>query len=92
MHPLLAEIENKLRARFAPSLLRVQDESHQHAGHGGAAEHARDFGEAAPSHVHIEIASDELGAMGRLARHRAVQEAIAEQVETLHALRLTIGG
>ncbi len=92
MHPLLTEIENTLRARFSPSLLQVEDESHHHAGHGGAAEHARDFGEAAPSHVHIAITADELGAMSRLARHRAVQDAISEQVAQLHALRLTIGG
>ena len=87
---LLTDIETKLMARFSPDHLLVEDESHQHAGHGGAAEHAREFGDSAPSHVHIHIRSDELSAMSRLARHRAVMDAIAEEVALIHALRLTI--
>ena len=91
MAELLERIERKLRAAFDPQVLRVEDESHQHAGHGGAAEHARDFGDAAPSHVHIHIRSERLAAMSRLARHRAVMDAISDEVRELHALRLTVG-
>lgn len=87
---LLDTIEAKLRAAFAPTHLAVENESHLHEGHGGAAEHARDFGDAAPSHLHIAITADALEGLSRLARHRAVMETIADEVEQLHALRLSI--
>jgi len=41
---ILAEsIKRKLEVRFSPSQLEVQDQSHLHAGHGGAAEHKAAF-------------------------------------------------
>ena len=92
MHALLHDIETALRDAFSPSLLVVEDESHLHAGHRGAAEHAAEFGEQAPSHVYIAITADRLEGLSRLARHRAVQDAIAEQVAQIHALRLTVQG
>ena len=87
---LLDTMEAKLRAAFAPRELRVEDESHQHAGHGGAAEHAREHGASAPSHAHILIRADALADLSRLARHRAVMDAIAEEVAQLHALRISV--
>ena len=89
MSPLLHTIDAKLRAAFSPAALVVEDESHQHAGHGGAAEHARDFGAAAPSHIHITIRADALAGLSRLARHRAVMAAIDAEVAQLHAIRIT---
>lgn len=89
MSNLLSTIETKLTLAFAPLELAVEDESHQHAGHGGAAEHAAEFGGAEPSHIHIQIKADALSEMSRLARHRAVMDAIAEEVKRLHAIRLT---
>lgn len=89
MSTLLSTIETKLTLAFAPSELLVEDESHQHAGHGGAAEHAAEFGASEPSHIHIKIKADALSDLSRLARHRAVMEAIAEEVARLHAIRLT---
>ena len=89
MTDMLHRIETKLRAVFEPSELRVEDESHRHAGHGGAAEHAAEHG-AGPSHVHIHLVSPKLAGLSRLARHRAVMEAIADEVAVLHALRLSL--
>ncbi|MEL6687720.1 MAG: BolA family protein [Pseudomonadota bacterium] len=89
MSSLLSSIETKLTAAFSPVELAVEDESHLHAGHGGAAEHAAEFGTSEPSHIHIRIKADSLGEMSRLARHRAVMEAIADEVKRLHAIRLT---
>ncbi|GLQ24045.1 transcriptional regulator [Algimonas ampicilliniresistens] len=89
MSDILASIETKLRAAFAPDVLRVENESHLHAGHGGAAEHQAEFGDT-PSHVHIAITSEAFRDLSRLARHRAVMDAIADEVKKLHALRLTI--
>lgn len=90
MSNILNAIETKLNAAFSPDTLSIEDESHQHAGHGGAAEHAAEFGENAPSHIHIIIAAPAFSDMNRVARHRAVIDVIAEEVKLLHAIRLTI--
>ena len=89
MSDILASIDTKLRAAFVPDVLRVENESHLHADHHGAAEHKIEFGDT-PSHVHIAITSDAFRDLSRLARHRAVMNTIAEEVKKLHALRLTI--
>lgn len=91
METILSTIEAKLRAAFHPSLLAVEDESHQHAGHRGAAEHVAEHG-AGPSHIHIAITAEALGPLSRLARHRAVMDVISEEVAVLHAIRLTVNG
>lgn len=88
---ILTTIEAKLAARFSPSHLLIEDESHQHAGHSGAAEHQAEHGDT-PSHIHIAITADELAAMSRLARHRAVMAAISDEVPLIHAIRMTING
>lgn len=91
MVDILASIRTKLTLAFAPTLLSVEDESHQHAGHGGAAEHKAEFGDT-PSHIHIIIRSDALDDLSRLARHRAVMDVIEDEVKRLHAIRMTING
>lgn len=91
MSSLLSTIETKLTLAFAPSELVVEDESHHHAGHGGAAEHAAEFGASEPSHIHIRIKAEALSELSRLARHRAVMDAISDEVKRLHAIRLTAG-
>jgi len=88
MTDILARIDTKLRAAFAPAHLHIDDESHRHAGHGGAAEHALEHGDT-PSHIHIVIAAAPFAGQSRLARHRAVLDTIAEEVAQLHAIRLT---
>ncbi|WP_298915042.1 BolA family protein [uncultured Algimonas sp.] len=89
MTDVLDSIEAKLRHAFTLSQLAVENESHLHAGHGGAAEHAAEFGDG-PSHVHIAIEAQDFAGLSRLARHRAVMEVIDDEVAQLHALRLTI--
>lgn len=86
---ILTTIETKLRDAFAPSQLLIENESHLHAGHGGAAEHLAEHGDT-PSHIHIVISSAEFADLSRLARHRAVLAAIEEEVALLHAIRMTI--
>ena len=58
------EIEDRLTAAFAPSVLEVVNESHRHAGHAG------DDG-SGESHFHVTIRAEALAAMNRVARHRA---------------------
>lgn len=92
MPDLLATIETKLAQAFAPDELSVEDESHLHAGHGGAAEHAAEFGASEPSHIHLRIKARAFSDMSRLARHRAIMDAIADEVKRLHAIRVTAEG
>lgn len=89
MSDILQTIKRKLREAFAPDLLVVEDESHQHAGHRGAAEHRSEHGDTV-SHIHIAITADAFAPMNRLARHRAVMDAIADEVKVLHAIRMSI--
>jgi BolA protein len=76
-------MEDKLRAAFAPTRLAIVDDSHRHAGHGGA----RPEGE---THFTVEIASAAFAGQNRVARQRAVYAVLAQELETrVHALALT---
>ena len=79
-----AEIEARLSAAFTVTLLQVVNESHRHAGHSG------DDG-TGESHFAVTLRAPELVAMGRLARHRAVQSALGDLNQRVHALALDIG-
>ena len=80
------EIRQRLDARFAPSLLEVADESEKHRGQGGGREGGQ-------THFRVRIRAAELGPMSRLARHRAVHEALGpELIARLHALAIEAEG
>ena len=89
---ILAEaIKGKLTVRFNPTQLEVIDQSHLHAGHGGAAEHKAAFPDkdmSAETHVHVVITAEAFAGMNTLAKHRAVMEAVSEEVDRLHAFSL----
>ncbi len=77
-------IETTLRTRFAPSLLMVEDQSARHAGHGGA----RPEGE---THYAVRMVAAAFAGQGRVARSRAVHEALAAEFASgLHALALSL--
>lgn len=78
------EIEDRLTAAFHPTVLEVVNESHRHAGHAG------DDG-TGESHFNITIRAEALAAMGRVARHRAVQQALGDLNQRIHAIALDIG-
>lgn len=66
---------------FAPVELRVDDESHKHAGHEGA----RD----GRGHFAVEIVSESFAGLAPLARHRRVYEALGAMMQTdIHALSI----
>jgi len=76
-------IDNKLRARFAPQRLSIEDESSRHRGHAGH----REGGE---SHFRVEIVSAAFEGQSRVARQRLVYAALKDEFATgLHALALT---
>jgi BolA protein len=77
-------IHAALTADFAPLRLEVVDDSHQHAGHAGAAP-------GGETHYSVLLVSEAFTGMNRVARSRAVHAALAEEFAGgLHALALTL--
>ncbi len=77
-------IETTLLAAFAPTLLRVEDDSARHAGHVGS----RPGGE---THFNILVVSVAFAGLDRIARHRLLHAALgAELAAGLHAVALTL--
>jgi BolA protein len=75
----------RLRARlekhFAPQELIIEDESHRHAGHAGAA--------GGHGHFRVRIVADAFRGMPLIARHREVYAAVGDLMETdIHALKV----
>ncbi|MEO0915657.1 MAG: BolA family protein [Pseudomonadota bacterium] len=78
------EIRAKLEQAFQPSALSVLDESEQHRGHAG-------YQEGGQSHLRITIAAPAFAEMTRIARHRAVHDALGKDlIGRIHALALEI--
>ena len=75
------KINAKLTAAFAPESLVVRNESHLHSGHAG------DDG-SGESHFAIEIKADFFKDKSRVARERAVYQALSEEMQQLHALSI----
>ena len=78
------EMRSRLEAAFAPRVLDIVDESESHRGHAG-------FQEGGESHFRVTIAAEAFGPMSRIARHRAVHDALGpDLVGRIHALALKI--
>ncbi len=86
MVEVAARIESKLQKAFMPSSLTVTDDSHLHAGHAGA----RPGGQ---SHFTVDIAASRFDGLTRVARHRLVNEVLAEELAgPVHALVIRARG
>lgn len=73
-----------LEGAFAPAEVVVTDDSARHAGHAGA----RPGGE---THYSVAVVSPAFAGQSRVARSRAVHEALAREFATgLHALALRL--
>ena len=57
-------LRRRLESRFSPSLLTIEDESHLHAGHAGAA--------GGHSHFRVTIVAEAFRGIAPVARHRLV--------------------
>jgi BolA protein len=65
-------------------VLEVQDDSHLHAGHAGAAP-------GGETHYSVRLVSPAFAGLGRLARSRAVHATLADEFAGgLHALALKL--
>lgn len=71
----------RLVREFAPLELSIEDESHLHAGHAGAAGGA--------SHFRVRIVARAFGGLAPVARHRLVYAAVGDLIPAeIHALAL----
>jgi len=76
-----ARIEANL-AVLKPRELEVIDESHRHHGHAG-------WKEGGETHFKVRIVADAFTGLGRLARHRLVNDLLARELaERVHALAI----
>jgi BolA family transcriptional regulator, general stress-responsive regulator len=77
------EIRTKLETAFRPERLEVVDQSHKHEGHAG-------WREGGETHFHVTLVAQAFAGQSRLARQRAVYQALAEELAgPVHALEVT---
>lgn len=74
-------LRQRLVAEFAPVQLDIEDESHLHAGHAGAA--------GGQSHFRVRIVAEAFRGISAVARHRLVYAALADMLKSdIHALAI----
>ena len=77
----IALFEQDLHKTFAIEHLQIEDESHLHAGHAGAA--------TGGGHFKLTIVAPEFKGLGLVARHRAIYAALNRHIPTeIHALTI----
>jgi len=71
-----------LTAAFAPEHLTIEDESHLHVGHAGAA--------AGGGHYQVRIVSAVFTGQSRVRRHQLIYQALEEMIDgEIHALGIS---
>jgi intracellular septation protein len=74
-------LRERLESRFAPAQLTVEDESHLHEGHAGAA--------GGQSHFRIRIVAEAFRGIPSVARHRLIYAAVDDLMKSdIHALAI----
>lgn len=77
----IAAFDQDLRKAFQVQSLLIDDESHLHAGHAGAA--------SGGGHFKLEIVAPEFKGLNLVARHRAVYAALNRHIpKEIHALTI----
>lgn len=77
----IALFEADLRSAFKLTKLDIEDESHLHAGHAGAA--------SGGGHFKLTIVAPEFEGMSKVARHRAIYAALNKHFPVaIHALTI----
>jgi BolA protein len=80
----LSKINLALETAFKSSKITIIDDSESHRGHAG-------FSEGGESHYQITIVWQGFESLSRIARHRAVHEALGnELLNDIHALALDL--
>jgi BolA family transcriptional regulator, general stress-responsive regulator len=74
-------LRRRLVARFEPVQISIEDESHLHAGHAGAA--------GGQSHYRVRIVAEAFRGITPVARHRLVYAAVDDMLrDEIHALAI----
>ncbi len=77
-------LRERLNSAFSPVLLDIQDESHLHAGHAGAA--------GGHGHFRVYIVAEGFRGIPLLSAHRLIYAAVGDLLQTdIHALTLDVG-
>jgi len=78
----IAAFDDDLRKAFQVHALKIEDESHLHAGHAGAA--------SGGGHFRLEIIAPEFKGLNLVARHRAIYSALHRHIpKEIHALTIS---
>jgi BolA protein len=76
-----SRLRQRLESRFTPSVLIIEDESHLHAGHAGAA--------SGHGHFRVTIVAEAFRGVPPVTRHRLVYAAVGDMLQTdIHALAI----
>lgn len=79
-NPLVQHVRKKLCRAFATEKIEIIDESARHAGHAGS---------GGGGHLRLHIVSEKFRGLSPLERHRAVYEALSEEMKgAIHALSI----
>jgi BolA protein len=77
--PRIDRIRERLLAELQPTSLHIEDESHLHRGHAGAA--------SGKGHYRVQVVSAAFAGKSLLTRHRLVYAALDDLMQTdIHAL------
>lgn len=77
----IEKIRSALQLALAPQLIEVEDESHLHAGHSGAA--------TGRGHFNVRVVSETFKGQSLIARHRQVYAALDALMQSdIHALSI----
>jgi len=81
MNQRMDKMRSLLVATFAPLECQLEDESHLHAGHAGAASGA--------GHYKLRLISERFTGLNRVARHRLVYDCLRDMMSSeIHALNI----
>ncbi len=81
----MQRFEQDLRSAFKVTKLLIEDESHLHAGHAGAA--------SGGGHFKLTLQAPEFDGLSIMARHRAVYAALQKHIPSeIHALTINALG
>lgn len=81
MNERIEKMRSRLLATFTPLECQLEDESHLHAGHAGAASGA--------GHYKVRLVSARFEGLNRIGRHRLVYDCLRDMMHSdIHALNI----
>lgn len=80
-NPRVSLIRERISASLNPTRLEIEDESHKHVGHPGAA--------AGGGHFNVLVVAEAFAGVPLIKRHRMVYDAVGDAMEKeVHALSI----